>query len=685
MPREPYLLPGICPLGEDHTFRISLLLAKLARMSDLTLSLQNAVRDGHLLESSARNIEQLLARSSSPLAAQSVAELVAKGAWAELNDRFYKTLAFGTGGLRGRTIGKVVTAAEQGAPQPLGQPEHPCVGTNSMNFYNISRATQGLVAYVKEWFAKGGFPGRPKIAIAHDTRHFSRAFAELAARVAVENGCDAALFEGPRSTPQLSFAVRYLDASAGIVVTASHNPPHDNGYKVYFGDGAQVVEPHASGIIAKVNAVESDTYPPVPEAERGTLIALGKELDEAYMARLDTLLLDRPTVAAAAEAGLKIVFTSIHGVGGVITRQMLDRLGFRYFTVPEQDAFDGRFPTVKSPNPENAEALTLAIAVAEKEGADLVVATDPDADRMGVAVRNRAGEMELLTGNQIGSVMVAYRVRKLIEQGVITPANASRTVVIKTFVTTDLQNAVAAKHGLRCVETLTGFKYNGEKLQKYEAALDLSVRAYRELSEAESRRLRLEKSSYYVGGGEESYGYGASDFVRDKDGNGSVVVFAEVAAYAKSRGLTLPEYLDEVFAEYGVYLEKNGSLVFEGAEGAAKIARLAASYAEKPPRDVNGVAVASLRNFAIEDIYDVEGDLIPKEKMIIFELVDGRRVAVRPSGTEPKIKFYMFARRTPEPGKTRTSEEIAVIKREITASLEALWVWVQKDVDARLA
>lgn len=648
-------------------------------MSDLLPRVQQAVRAGHLLASSAQNIEQLLARAGSPLFEQSIAELVEKGAWAELNDRFYKTLAFGTGGLRGRTIGKVVTAAEQGAPQPLGRPEHPCVGTNAMNFYNISRATQGLVAYAQEWWAQSGQPGRPKLAIAHDTRHFSRAFAELAARVAVENGCDAALFEGPRSTPQLSFALRHLDATAGVVVTASHNPPHDNGYKVYFRDGAQVVEPHASGIIAKVNAVASDTYTPLPAAQRGQLVVLGKELDEAYMARLETLVLDRPMVEAAAQGGLKIVFTPLHGVGGVISKQMLDRLGFRYLTVPEQDAFDGRFPTVKSPNPENAEALTLAIALAKKETADLVVATDPDADRLGVAVRNRAGELELLTGNQIGSMMVAYRVRKLIEQGVITPANANRAVIIKTFVTTDLQSAIAAKHGLRCVETLTGFKYNGEKLEKYERALGLSARAYRELSEAESRRLRLEKSACYIAGGEESYGYGAADFVRDKDGNASVIVFAEVAAYAKSRGLTLPEYLDEIFAEYGVYLEQNGSLYFEGAEGAAKIARLAASYAEQPPREMNGVAVASMRNFATEDIRDVEGDLIPKEKMLIFTLTDGRRIAVRPSGTEPKIKFYMFASRPPGSG------DIAALKQEITASLEALWTWVQKDVEARLA
>ncbi len=530
-------------------------LLHCADMSDISTRIQQAVSDGQLLESSARNIGQMLARSSSPVAAESIGELVETGAWDELNDRFYKTLSFGTGGLRGRTIGKIVTAAERGTPQPLDRPERPCVGTNSMNDYNISRATQGLVAYLKEWFAKNALPGRPKLVVAHDTRHFSRDFTELTARVAVENGCDVCIFEGPRSTPQLSFSVRAENANAGIVITASHNPPHDNGYKVYFDAGAQVVEPHAGGIIAKVNAIESDVYTPLPAAERGTITVLGKANDDAYMARLETLILDRPMVAAAAQSGLRIVFTSIHGVGGTIIKPMLDRLGFRHATVPEQEIADGRFPTVKSPNPENAEALSLAMQLADKDGADLVIATDPDCDRMGVAARNPAGKLELLTGNQIGSLMAYYRVNKLIAQGVITPANAARCVIVKTFVTTDLQRAIAEKHGMRCVETLTGFKYIGAKLGKYEAALPIEARAkYRTLSEAETRALRLAHSSYYVCGGEESYGYSAADFVRDKDGNGAAVVFAEVAAYAKSRGITLIELLDEVYAGYGFYL-----------------------------------------------------------------------------------------------------------------------------------
>ena len=655
-------------------------------MSDLNVLLQQAVTAGQLLESSARNIGLMLERSSSPEIAGSVGELVERGAWEELNDRFYKALAFGTGGLRGRTIGKIVTAAERGAPQPLDRPELPCVGTNAMNFYNISRATQGLVAYVKEWFAQTGQPGRPKIVVAHDTRHFSRDFTALAARVAVENGCDVCIFDGARSTPQLSFTVRHENAHAGIVITASHNPPHDNGYKVYFADGAQVVEPHAGGIIAKVNAIESDVYTPLPAAAQGTLRVLGTAHDDAYMARLETLILDRPMVAAAAQSGLRIVFTSIHGVGGTIIKPMLDRLGFRYSTVPAQEIADGRFPTVKSPNPENAEALTLAMQLAEQDGADLVIATDPDCDRMGVAVRNAAGSLELLTGNQIGSLMAYYRVRKLIELGVITPENAARCVIVKTFVTTDLQRAIAEKHGLRCVETLTGFKYIGEKLGKYEAALPADLRAnYRVLNELESRRVRLARSSYYVCGGEESYGYSAADFVRDKDGNGSAVVFAEVAAYAKSRGLTLLDLLDEVYAAYGFYWEKNGSLTFEGADGAAKIQRLVESYAAQPPRAVDGIAVTGARNFATDTFTDDEGDIIPKEKMLMFDLADGRRIAVRPSGTEPKIKFYLFARRAPDAGKTVTAAELAAIKADVRAALDQLWTWVQQDVERRLS
>jgi phosphoglucomutase len=652
-------------------------------MNDLSPRIAEAVLSGALLESSATNLRKLLSTSGDSVVQESVAELVAAGAWAELNDRFFRTLAFGTGGLRGRTIAKTVTAAERGREQALGRPEHPCVGTNAMNGFNVSRATQGLAAYVKEYHAGRGKPGRPALVIAHDTRFFSPEFAALAAKVASENGVDVFLFAGARSTPQLSFTVRERNAQAGIVLTASHNPPHDNGYKVYFDQGAQVVEPHASGIIARVNALETDRYTPLPKEQQGTITVLGPEADDAYMKRLASLVLDPALVAAAG--GLKCVFTSIHGTGGTIIRPMLEELGFKHTTVAVQDEADGRFPTVKSPNPENAEALSLAIAQADAEHADLVIATDPDCDRMGVAVRNRAGGMELLSGNEIGSLMAYYRVLKLREQGVITPENASRCVLIKTFVTTDLQKQIAAANGLRCVETLTGFKYIGAKLGKYEQALPEDIRArYRSLTEAETRAARLTHSSYYVCGGEESYGYSAADFVRDKDGNGAAIVFAEVAAYARSRGLSLPELLDEVYAKHGYFKEQNGSLTFEGAEGAAQIARLSASYAEHPPREVDGSAVVGLRNFANESFTDVEGDPIPRENMLILELADGRRIAVRPSGTEPKIKFYMFARTLPPEDGTLSATELTALKPGVATRLASLWQWIQKDAAARL-
>ena len=530
--------------------------------ASLDSKLDAAVASGELLDSARTNIRRLLAGAPSDLYARSVNELIEAGAWPELNDRFYKTLAFGTGGLRGRTIGRVVTKAERGQATGNEPPQFPCTGTNAMNFYNVSRATRGLVAYLH---ASGD--AKPKIVIAHDTRFFSRQFAERAAQVASQSGCDAFVFSGPRSTPELSFAVRYLDASAGVVITASHNPPHDNGYKVYSSDGAQVVEPDAGGIIGRVNAIQGETFSALPKEQQGKVTVVGSEIDGPYMERLESLVLD-PAIVRRAKS-LRIVFTPIHGTGGVIVKPMLQRLGFHFEVVPEQDRFDGAFPTVKSPNPENAEALRLGIQLAEQTKADLVLATDPDCDRMGVAVRNGAGNLVLLTGNQIGSLMAYYRITKLFELGILTRENASRAVLIKTFVTTDLQKAIAEHFGLRCVETLTGFKYIGAKLGKYERELP-EERKYRRLTESETRKLRLERSSFYVFGGEESYGYSGADFVRDKDGNGAVIMFAEVAAYAKTRGQSVDQILDEIFAAFGYFEEKNGSLVFEGAEGAQK-------------------------------------------------------------------------------------------------------------------
>jgi len=645
-------------------------------------TLDEAVKSGRLLESSLKNIRALLESAPSDLYDRVVEELVAAGHWEELNDRFYKTLEFGTGGLRGRTIGKIVTKAERGNAAPDARPEFPCVGTNAMNFANVNRATQGLVAYMKEWHEKNKIETRPKLVIAHDTRFFSNEFTALAAKVAAENGCDAFIFDGPRSTPELSFAVRYLNATAGIVLTASHNPPHDNGYKAYFADGAQVIAPHDRGIIEKVNAITSESYEPLSKDRQGKISTLGADVDEAYMKRLESIVVD-PTVLEHAKS-LRIIFTPLHGTGAITLRPMLKRLGLNFEIVPQQEKADPRFSTVKSPNPENAEALTLGIELARKTNADIVIATDPDADRLGVAVRDSNGEMKLINGNQVGSLLSYYRLKKFFELGILNEKNRDHAVTIKTFVTTDMQKVIPESFGVRCVDTLTGFKYFGAKLEKYERALPEEIRKkYRQMSEQEKRAAQLEHSSFYVFGSEESYGYSGADFVRDKDGNAAAIMFCEMAAYAKSRGRTVDQLLDEAFAGLGYFEEKNASIYFEGAEGADKIARLLESYANNPPSEIAGSKVTGITDFEKQTIRDVEGDIVPKQKMSIFELEDRTRIAVRGSGTEPKIKYYIFAQRRP-PGKKFTAQELNAIKTEVGERLAAVWRYIEKDAHARL-
>ncbi len=649
-------------------------------MQDLEIKLNQAVDAQQLLPEAGRNILELYQSSRTDVVRLSIEELISDAQWQELNDRFFRTLSFGTGGLRGRTIGRVVTQAELGTPNAQGRPQFACTGTNAMNDFNIVRATLGLCAHMKEFFLNQVKPGKPSLVLAHDTRHFSRHFAELAARVASQSGVDVYLFEGPRSTPELSFAVRQLSATAGVVLTASHNPPHDNGFKAYFADGGQVVEPHASSIIAKVNAIASDQFQPLPADQQGRVQAIGRELDAAYMERLESLLLQPELVASQND--LKIVFTSIHGTGGVITLPMLERLGFTCTTVPEQEVMDGRFPTVKSPNPENAEALDMARQLAESENADLVIGTDPDSDRMGVLVRGTDGTMQLLTGNQIGSLLAYYRTKTFFAKEILNDTNKSNAVIIKTLVTTDLQKEIANAAGVRCVETLTGFKYIGAKLEKYEKGIPAEYAAnYRSLSETESRQLRLDHSTFYIFGGEESYGYSGSDFVRDKDANGSVVMFAEVAAYAKSQGMTLDQLMDQVYAEYGLHMECSNNLIFEGAEGAGKIKALAESYSASPPAEIDNIKVSQVLDYSNSEIFDCEGDQLPVEKMIGLQLENGWRLNIRPSGTEPKIKYYLFAKAAPGESAVATLD---TLKQKTKSKLESMWQFIKSDAHARL-
>lgn len=644
-------------------------------MNELISILEQAVTEGKLLPASLENIRLLMSGTKDPVVPAAIGELVEKSEWTELNNRFYKTLAFGTGGLRGRTIGTVIVPAEQGKGGVNGRPEFPCVGTACMNFFNVGRAMRGLITYVRRFVEAEGSGRKPLLVIGHDTRHFSRDFAEYCSRIALDLGCDCALFDGPCSVPEVSFAIRELRADTGVMITASHNPAHDNGFKAYFNDGAQLIAPHDKAVIAEVNKLTGDSYEALPAEQQGSLRVLDSSFDSVYIERLKGIVL-RPDVFGKASA--KVVYTNLHGTGKRCIVPMLKSIGCQVSTVAAQDVQDGRFPTVASPNPENAPALDMAIAQADAEQADLVIATDPDCDRMGIAVRDTAtGKMQLLTGNQTGCLLAWYRCMSMIELGLINESNIAHTVLVKTFVTSPLQDAIASSYGIAPVNVLTGFKYIAAKLGKYEKAIPEELRRdYRSLSEAETRALRLQYSKYFVFGGEESYGYLAQDFVRDKDANAAALCLAEMNAYLATRGIGLLECLNNIYKQFGYYKELGKSLVMEGADGAAKIAALTQSYIANPPAEMDGSKVVNVRDFSAGTLVDAEGDPIPAEKMLFFDLADGRSFAVRPSGTEPKIKYYLFAHGEPgvDPAEARPLVE---------AGIDALWKTIEADVAVR--
>jgi phosphoglucomutase len=642
-------------------------------MAAATLVLSDEARS-KLLPATQANLARVYDAQAAPQDRPAIDELLAAKAWTELDDRFYRDIAFGTGGMRGRTMGKIVTKAEQGKAVAGACPEFPGTGTNMLNDGNVQRAVSALGAYLKE-FAPGQ---KLSVVIAHDVRFFSKAFSLVAAKALNDLGIDALLFPADRSTPQLSYSVRQFGAQAGIMITASHNPPHDNGMKFYGPDGGQVVEPHASGItkhFAKMSA-DGTVLPALLKTVKGkgTARTLDAAADQAYQDAVATIVLE-PDVIKATRDKIKFVFSPLHGTGIRATPALLDRFGFRYSIVEAQRNGDSRFSTVKSPNPENAEALSLAIAQAEAEKADVVVATDPDCDRMGVAVRDASGKMVLLTGNQIGSIFAYYRTSRLVAQGVLTPASRANGVIVKTFVTTDLQKKISEKFGVGCIDTLTGFKYIGDKMYEYEKKLGATD--YNAMDPKARRAALLEKSRFVIFGGEESYGYTGGDYVRDKDGNAAVLMFAEVAAWAKSQGQTLAEYLDQIYRECGYYIEKLGTLTFEGASGAQQIQKLLASFRAQHPVEYQGQKVTGLDDFGVQEFHDADGKKIPKEILLIFHLADGSRVAIRGSGTEPKIKFYFFTR-------ADASGDLAAIKAQRRAFLDAWWDEVQAEVKRRV-
>lgn len=635
-----------------------------------------AAKAGHVLPSTAENAALFIAAGLPEWALASIDELVAGEAWSELNDRFYQFLEFGTGGIRGRTIGNIVTRAERGAAH--GVPERAAVGSNLLNDFTLIRATVGLFRYTQRHLEARGQSVKPRLAIAYDVRHFSKHFCALAASTWSKLGGEAFIFDEPRPTPQLSFTVRWLQAHAGVVITASHNPPHDNGFKAYFDDGAQVVPPDDTGIVKEVNAVPLSELSGFLETDLKAVTVLGRAADDAYLTVAARAALD-PGMFRAAK--VKVVFTNIHGTGGVHVPPLLLHAGCELLQVKDQVAFDGAFPTVKSPNPENAEALSRAVAVAEANDADLVLATDPDCDRMGCAVRNAAGKMELLTGNQVGALLADYRLAKYKEMGWIPAAGAPNACVIKTFVTSRLQDAVGEGHGVKVINTLTGFKWIAAKLRRYEEKLQAAMGPdydYDAAPMVERARLHLAHSTFFAFGTEESYGYLPNDMVRDKDGNAACLMMAELCAWAKARGRTVTECLDELYVRHGFYLEGVINLYYEGASGNAKIRRILETYRSDPPRRFGEVAVDQFQDFGREDLFDADGEAIPKQDLYLVTLSNGYSYAARGSGTEPKMKFYLFARAA-----VASARELPEVKRKAKLELDRLKAQIEADARAR--
>ncbi len=513
-----------------------------------------------------------------------VHQLIDSGDKAALEDAFYRRLEFGTGGLRGK----------------MG------VGTNRMNKYTVGMATQGLANYILK-----NVPGAEhSVCISFDSRNNSTEFAKITAHVLANNGIAVWLYDRLRPIPLLSFAVREKKATAGVMITASHNPKEYNGYKVFWSDGAQIISPVDKDIVAEVNRITDPSmvkFEPGDECAEITL--MGDEMDKAYMDAVTSLMLSPESVARHRD--MKIVYTPLHGSGVRIVPALLDRVGFKnVFHVPEQDISDGNFPTVQSPNPENGEALTMAIAVADRENADLVLATDPDADRVGIAVRDDKGKMVLLNGNQTGSILTYYILRRRSELGTLS----ERNYCVKTIVTTELIRAICDKFGVKIYNVLTGFKYIADIVRRNEGKAE------------------------FVCGGEESYGFNVGEFVRDKDAPISCAMVAECAAWAADQGKTLYGLLQDLYSEFGYYREALVSLVREGKAGAEEIAGIMAEMRNNPPKTLAGSPVVK-----VIDYLKTDETGLPSANVLQFYSEEGDVVSVRPSGTEPKIKFYFGA------------------------------------------
>lgn len=565
---------------------------------------------------------------------QEIRRLQEAGNERELTDRFYQSLDFGTGGMRG-IIG---------------------AGLNRMNIYTVGAAAQGMANYIAR---QGEGAQKAGIAIACDSRRMSDEFSRRVACVMAGNGITAYLFESLRPTPLLSFAVRHLGCTSGVVVTASHNPREYNGFKAYWTDGGQVVPPHDAAIIREVRSVggfENVRAMPFDEAKaQGLIKIVGREVDEAFLAEVQATCLC-PEVCRSQGARLKIVFTPLHGTGATLAPEALRRRGFQHvLVVPEQAVPDGEFPTVKTPNPEEGSALKMAIELARKEGADLVIGTDPDGDRVGIAVRRPDGEYELVTGNRIAALLLHFICEQLTARGRL-PQNA---VLLTTIVSGDMMKNIARAYGVEVVEVLTGFKWIAEKMEQYdrEGAPD-------------------RPSKQFIFGAEESYGYLPATFVRDKDAISSTAFIADVAAFAAEQGIGLHSLLESLFRRFGYYQEGAKNLTMPGKQGADAIKALMCDLRANPPKYFAGRPVITFGDVRTGEIRDLRSGQIvgrydlPASEVLLFTLEDGTKVIARPSGTEPKIKFYILVREPADnldTAQQKASEKIEAINAELDA------------------
>ncbi len=512
----------------------------------------------------------------------------------ELLERFGADLEFGTGGLRG-----IIR-----------------FGTNGMNIYNIAKATQGLANYILKQKISS-----PKAVVTYDSRNFSKEFAEETAVIFASNGIKTYLTKEMRPTPQLSFAIRHYGCTTGVVITASHNPKEYNGYKAYWSDGAQMIAPHDKGVIDEVRKItkltdcKKENFKTL--LDKGMIEYADEKLDEAFLGELLKLSINKDNIAGS---NVKIVFTPLHGTGAALVPKILDKLGLKNISyVKEQMVPDGNFSTVKKPNPEEKEALTLGIELAKKENADIVIATDPDADRMGIVVKNKNGEYEILSGNHIGAIIEHYVLSARKKAGTL-PSNGA---VVKTIVTTNLQDKIGESFGCKVFNVLTGFKFIGQKIRDFEN----------------------DKNYTYLCGGEESYGYLVGTHARDKDAIVATMMIAECCAMLAKSNKTLSDYLEDIFKEYGYYDDKTVNVDIPGLSGQKTIKKIMEHFRANPRKSFAGVKVAKAVDYLNDKVTDAPGSPceLPKSDVIQYFLEDGTKVALRPSGTEPKIKFYFSA------------------------------------------